>query len=460
MTRFWRFAAVLCTLCVALAAMAVGASAAKPNGARLDTHYGRDGGFTVPTPKSDSTVQAPAHLAVAPSNRAYVQQGSWVVAFNADGKPDSRFGNHGRMVVSPHTGQLVEVTGVAVDSQNRVLVAGSLEPIPGLLPKPIKGEAEPTVTQPHPVREAFVMRYLPNGTLDPTFGNGGEVDTTFNVPRTLGGQSRPAEYERPSVTAVHIAVDAEDRPVIAGKFVARIEGCFYKSEVNQAIVARLNADGSLDTSFGTGGYATIASETPIGLAAAPGGVWTTLSGPEVCEHGTNGIPTQLSVLSETGQTLPTLDAARPTLHAAEEVLAVDQMGRVYWTERGEIEPGPPRVIRLLANGDLDTSFGKGGAVGLKNLGASSVGAIAVDGKGRIVAGFGSSQFEVTRLTEAGRIDKSFAKHGVVASRLGSATRLQALAFDSKGRIVAAGLATGSGVKDGNGISIARFLPGK
>jgi uncharacterized delta-60 repeat protein len=459
MTRFWRLTAVLCALCVSLAAVAAGASAATPSGARLDPHFGRGGGFTVATPKSESTVQAPAHLAVAPSNRAYVQQGSWVVAFNADGKPDDRFGNHGRMVVTPRTGQLVEVTGVAVDSRNRVLVAGSLEPVPGLLPKPIKGEGEPTVTQPHPVREAFVMRYLPNGSLDPSFGVGGEVDTTFDVPRPLGGQSHPAEYERPSVTAVHIAVDAADRPVIAGKFVQRIEGCFYKSEVNQAIVARLNQDGSLDTSFGTGGYATIASETPIALAAAPDGAWATLSGPEVCEHGTNGMPAQLSVLAETGQGLPNLDAGRPTLRAAEEVLAVDKSGRVYWTERGEIEPVPPRVIRLLANGDLDPSFGKGGAIGLKNLGASSVGAIAVDDKGRIVAGFGSSQLEVTRLTEAGRIDKTFAKHGVVASHLASASRLQALAFDSKGRIVAAGLASGSGVKDGNGISIARFLPG-
>jgi uncharacterized delta-60 repeat protein len=460
MKQLYKLVAVLAALCVASAALALGAAAAQPAGARLDPHYGRAGGFTVPTPKNEAlTVQPPAHLAVAPSNRAYVQQGSWVVAFGANGKPDTRFGNYGRMVVTPHTGQLAAVTGVAVDSQNRVLVAGSLEPVPGLLPKAIKGDGETTVTQPHPVTEAFVMRYLPDGSLDTSFGNGGEVDTTLGAPRTMGSLSHPAEYERPSVRAVHLAVDAEDRPVIEGKFVQRIETCFYKSEVNQAIVARLNVDGSLDTSFGTNGLATIASETPIALAAAPDGAWATLSGPEVCEHGVNGQPTQLSGLTESGAALSTLDPARPTLRAAEEVLAVDAQGRVYFTERGEAEPGPARVVRLLANGDLDSSYGNGGAIGLKGLGAATVGALAVDAKGRMVAGFGTRQFELARITSAGKIDHGFAKHGTVAGKLGASSRLQALAFDSQGRIVAAGLAEGSGVKGGNGISIARFLPG-
>jgi uncharacterized delta-60 repeat protein len=462
MNKLCKIVAVLTALCVASAALAVGAAAAKPtqaSGARLDLKFGRGGGFTVATPKAEhSTIQAPVHLAVAPSNRAYVQQGSWVVAFNADGKPDQRFGNFGRMVVTPHTGQLAAVTGVAVDSENRVLVAGSLEPIPGLLPKAIKGEGETTVTQPHAVTEAFVIRYLPDGSLDTSFGDDGEVDTTLGAPRPLGTQRYPAEYERPSVQAVHIAVDAEDRPVIEGKFTQRIETCFYKAEVHQAIVARLNVDGSLDTSFGTNGYASIAGQTPISLAAGPDGSWAALAGPEVCEHGVNGLPAQLSVLTETGAALNTLDPGRPTLNAAEEVLAVDAQGRIYFTEREEIAEVPARVVRLLANGELDTSYGKGGAIGLKGLGATKVGGLAIDAKGRILAGFGSSQLEVVRISSAGKIDHSFAKHGAVSSKLGAATQLQALALDSKGRIVAAGLAGGTGVPGENGISIARFLP--
>lgn len=443
------------------ALVASGASAAgNRNSARLDQSFGKGGEFVVATPKKErSTIQPPVHLAVAPSGKSYAQQGSWVVAFGADGKPDRSFGNYGRMVVTPQSGQLVEVTGVAVDSLGRVLVSGSVEPVPGLEPNPISGQPEMTVLPPKPVAEAFVMRYLPNGTLDPTFGSNGEVNTALGAPRPLGTERRPAEYERPSVRAVHIAVDAEDRPIVEGKFVQRIEGCFYKSEVNQAIVARLNPDGSLDKSFGDNGYATIGSETPIALAAAPEGGWAALSGPEVCEHGANGMPTTFSALTETGAALPTLDANRPTLHAAEEVLAVDRQGRIYFTERGEFEPGPPRVVRLLANGDLDTSYGKGGAVGLKVLETSKVGALAIDGRGRLVAGFGATQLEIARLSSAGKIEWRFGDHGVVRSDLGATTELQALAIDSKGRIIAAGLAHGPLVKGENGIGIARFLPG-
>lgn len=117
------------------------------------------------------------------------------------------------------------------------------------------------------------------------------------------------------------------------------------------------------------------------------------------------------------------------------------------------------MIRLLASGDLDTSFGKGGAVGIKSLGTSKVGAIAVEPSGRIVVGFGASQLELGRLTASGKLEGKFGHKGVVRTSLGISTELQALAIDSKGRIVAAGTAVGGESKTGQGIGIARFLPG-
>src|ERR1700710_1368144 len=60
-----------------------------------------------------------------------------------------------------------EVEGLAVDSQGRVLVTGSV--YRGHQP----GHAYNTVYA------AYVVRYLPDGNRDVTFGSGGEVQTTF-----------------------------------------------------------------------------------------------------------------------------------------------------------------------------------------------------------------------------------------------------------------------------------------
>jgi uncharacterized delta-60 repeat protein len=446
-------------LIIALAVLAGGAMA-KTKPARLDPSFGRQGSFMVatPAPSVEPERYPRTNLAVAPSNKSYVQQGPWVIGFGADGKPDRGFGDNGRVRVAPKGGSLVAVSDLAVDSHGRILVAGTLEPVKGLTNQPITGKLFPPLF-PQAVTEAFVIRYLPNGSLDPTFGPDGEVVTTFGAPRPLGPKETPSTYERPVVSVTQIEVDADDRPVISGRYSERVEGCFYKSSFDQAFVARLDPDGTVDTGFGSGGIAKIASETPIALSPAPGGNWATLSGPEVCEHGLNGLPSQLSVLTETGSASAGLDPGRPPLKAGENAVAVDAQGRILFTEREEFEQPPPRVVRLTASGDLDTSFGKGGAVGVGRLGASPVAAIAVEASGRIVVGFGISQLEIGRLTTSGKLEGKFGRKGVLRTSLGSETGLQALAIDSKGRIVAAGTALGGELKTGQGIGIARFLPG-
>jgi uncharacterized delta-60 repeat protein len=248
--------------------------------------------------------------------------------------------------------------------------------------------------------------------------------------------------------------------VIAAKFAAKNEECLYKVAFDQAFVTRLNTDGSLDTSFGSGGRAAIPSETSIALAPTPQGGWATLSGGEVCEHEINGFPATLSVLTDTGAPLPTLDPARPTLRASEGVLAIDTSGRILFTEREEYEPVLPRIIRLQPNGDLDPSFGRGGAVNVKRLGAEKISAIGLDGRGRIVVGFGKTQFQIGRISPTGALETKFGNHGSLTSNFRRSSELQALAFDSKGRIVAAGDTVGLDPNTESAIGIARFLPGK
>src|SRR5262249_55664358 len=81
--------------------------------------------------------------------------------YNPDGSLDSSFGSGGRVVtnLSPAgipPGQVNDVArGVAVDSSGRVVVAGGAG------------------------NDFGVLRYLPDGTLDPSFGQQGVAETDF-----------------------------------------------------------------------------------------------------------------------------------------------------------------------------------------------------------------------------------------------------------------------------------------
>jgi uncharacterized delta-60 repeat protein len=293
----------------ALLVVAVALVAAAPAmGARLDPSFGRDGSYAVATPKyNGETAFTRMHLAVAPGGSSYVQQGSWIYAFGANGRPYLGFGDRGRLLVAPKAGKLTELGDVAVDSRGRVLVTGTL----------VTAALAGSVGSGSPPKEAFVIRYRPDGSLDPTFGSGGEVDTTFGVPEPAATPELPPESRRPSIEARRIAVDAEDRPVVAAEATVSTAACYDNpGAVRQAILARLNPDGSIDTSFGGSGtgYVDLASEAPTGLTAAPAGGWATLSG-RLCANGEFALPAQVSVLDEGGVPLASLDPARRPLRA-------------------------------------------------------------------------------------------------------------------------------------------------
>jgi uncharacterized delta-60 repeat protein len=107
------------------------------------------------------------------------------------------------------------------------------------------------------------------------------------------------------------------------------------------------------------------------------------------------------------------------------------------------------VAKLTADGQLDRGFGRGGRVtvgfGTTHADASSV---AIDRRGRaVVAGTTCRgthcDFALARLKANGELDPSFGNDGRVVTRvdprdLRGFTRLNAMAIDSRDRIIAAG----------------------
>ena len=78
-------------------------------------------------------------------------------------------------------------------------------------------------------RDFAVARWGPNGSVDTLFGNGGEVTTT------IGDRA----------IAHSVAIDSEGRIVVAGT-----------SDFEESVLARYLPDGTPDSSFGTGGVLT------------------------------------------------------------------------------------------------------------------------------------------------------------------------------------------------------------
>jgi hypothetical protein len=219
MTRFRSLTIALSALCVALSAISVGTSAAKPQhsakkakttGARLDKSFGRGGFATAPIAGD----LKPIRMALAPDGRVYALQNSQLVAFGPDGKPADDFGHNGRVKFVSDIGT-GEPESLTVDSRGRVIVSGSVY----VGNDNRIGPGEPGVFEYHPVNNAFIIRLLPDGSRDITFGSGGEVETDFGLPRP----SKGVEYEKPSVRVRSIAVDEQDRPILGGGYVASFQ---------------------------------------------------------------------------------------------------------------------------------------------------------------------------------------------------------------------------------------------
>ena len=140
------------------------------------------------------------------------------------GAPDAGFGSGGKTTFFMGS-DADGVGGVAIDSQNRVVVAGSAQ---------------------NPIDFNFAIARLTTT---------GDLDSSFN-----GNGTQYVSFGNTDDRASAVAVDALDRIVVAGSSI---------NTFSNFGVARLTADGGLDNNFGTGGKSTIAFNPDTQL---PGGV--------------------------------------------------------------------------------------------------------------------------------------------------------------------------------------------
>jgi uncharacterized delta-60 repeat protein len=232
------------------------------------------------------------------------------------------------------------------------------------------------------------------------------------------------------------------------------------------LAARLMPNGSLDPSFGSGGTV----RTPIDLgnstgdfawAVAPGpGGTVVLAGNAVTPDGgldfafvrytsTGALDTSFS-----GDGVQIVDDGRFDYVRG---VAVQRDGRIVGVGRGSGDGFA--VIRLLANGARDTSFGARGIVntviGDPTIQDEATAVLLVDGK-IVVAGIAEWQnpsrtaFAVVRYLSSGQLDRSFGAGGIAVGRGFYDQRAWALAAAPGGKIVVAGQSSGD-------FRVARYL---
>jgi len=242
-----------------------------PSGA-LDTTFAGDGRATVPCQQQTAFGGGGAAAALLQPDGRLVLVGScpmlsgqvfWLARLNGDGSLDQSFGTGGQ-VLTPFAGAAFASAAV-LQPDGRIIAVGS-GPAPS-------------------VYALKAARYNPDGSLDPTFGSGGQVTLAFGqnvyaghatlqpdgklvIGGTYGPQSNydfavvrllPNGAPDPSFSGDGLVTSDFGAMEYGGSVMVLVDGRLVLAGVANVDFAlvRYLPDGTLDTSFGIGGLATV-----------------------------------------------------------------------------------------------------------------------------------------------------------------------------------------------------------
>ena len=281
-----------------------------------------------------------------------------------------------------------------------------------------------------------VARFTANGSPLQSFGSGGTATATV-IPSTTSG----------FFTNVAALVQPADGKILVG---GTFELSGYRGGGFRGVLARFNADGSLDTGFASGGSLVSSSITQIkalGLDAA-GDIFVM---PSFAEFGPSG-------QVDTSATAPG------------SLVATSHDGSSTFLVNGQAAAGNSVVV-FKGNSEIQAQrfTGSGGTVSTSPLfhyagGTSasrdSASAIAIDSSGRAVVGGGhflnTSVFGLARVNADGSLDTTFGTGGVLTTNLQGDDAVAALVIQPDGKIVAIGYSENNSTGQ-TSVALARYL---
>src|SRR6185369_3777211 len=280
--------------------------------------------------------------------------------------------------------------------------------------------------------EDFALaRYNTDGSLDTAFGSGGKVVTSIQS----GADHVNALVQQPD-----------------GKLVAA--GTAAVSFLNDFALARYNANGTLDTSFGTGGKVTMnltSADAVNALLLQPDGKLVTVgSSLDTSVSISQFVLTRYTAAGTVDAGFGSSGTIRTSVGTGNSfayAAALQPDGKVV--AAGTSRNGTTddfALVRYTANGALDTSFGAGGKVTTPiGSGNDQAHALLRQADGKLIAlGYASAgttdDFALARYNLNGTLDTTFGTAGKVTTGFASGSdRAAAAVLQSDGLIVAAGL---------------------
>ncbi len=366
------------------------------------------------------------------SNAGYVD--FTVMRFNADGSADTGFGSSGK-TATDFSGGADQANSVVLQGDGKIVVGGSTSP---------SGSGQDD--------DFALARYSTNGSLDPTFGTGGRVITTF-------GSSNG--------DIMSLAIQPDGKIVAAG-WVANA------GENRDFALARYDFNGTLDSGFGTGGEVTInfgggtnTDDMAFGVAVYPDGRIVAAGSALLPSGGTAHEQFALARLHGDGTLDSTFGTGGRVVGLVDTVafaVAIDSSGKVV---AGGEEPAYDTdsdfvLARFNLDGTPDTTFGGSGWVttSFGNTGVEVVHGLALTQDGKIIAGgMGSGatgDFALAKYNGDGSLDGTFGTGGKVLTDFeAGGDGIQSIALDGTGGLVAGGICACSQAGEGP-FALARY----
>jgi uncharacterized delta-60 repeat protein len=336
------------------------------------------------------------------------------------GALDPTFGNNGIFTST------LDFNGsaIALQSNGQIVVAGN---------GGVNGESADSL-----------IRLNTNGTLDQTFGSGGVVNVT-----------NPGGSVLYVLGFFALAIQSNGEIVAAG-------AATLTSGSNIVQVARFETNGSLDTSFGSGGFTTTAA-IPFTPGDSSGARTVSLAlqsnGEILVATSYSNVMARFTASGQLDSTFGSGGVANlanpgPSFSAAPTQIAVTKSGKIL-VASGSLAPTPliqaGTISRYNSDGSLDTTFGASGTA----ASVASASALLEQTSGKIlVAGSLTSKlnlppaandvgFGIVSYNANGMIEKNFGTGGIAVADFGASAPFSgafALAVQSNGDVVAAGAA--------------------
>ncbi|HVK11128.1 MAG TPA: tandem-95 repeat protein [Gemmataceae bacterium] len=287
------------------------------------------------------TTHVPTHVAALPDGKwivvGYTRYTGTTNAYDvfvsrllADGSPDLTFGPADGTVRTDINGRSEQAYGVIIQSDGKILVLAY-------------GDVYPNSTY----DDIILLRYSADGVLDPTFGNNGVALQTTG--RTVLFNWEPTDF----------VVQPDGKIVVIG---TGQSNPFNSTDFN---VARFNANGTMDTGFGTNGYRLVdygGLEDTYGVALQSDGKIVVVGNGGASDFQLMARYTPDGALDATFGTggFLAVDQQYGREHMA--AVVIDAQDRIITYGGGQWPSGDYTMFlsRYLPDGTLDTSFAGGG----------------------------------------------------------------------------------------------------